>query len=388
MIRKLLIAAMVLVFIGLLGVGIVLPPIVDARLNKVRSHSFRPSQRAQNLHKTLCAVDLHADSLLWKRDLLVRNKTGCVDVPRLIEGNVGVQAFTIVTKVPHGVNIERNNSDSDLISLLCVGEFWPIPAWFSLRERATYQADRLQQMAAASDGKLTVIKSAKDLEAYMQRRKSDPHCTAGFLGIEGAHALDGNLDNIDVLYDHGVRMMAPTHFFDNDIGGSAHGLAKKGLTEKGKEMIRRMQAKSMIVDLAHASPAVIRDALAISKKPMIVSHTGVKGTCNNTRNLSDAQIQAIAATGGLIGIGYWSQAVCGTDASAIARAIRYTANKVGVEHVCLGSDFDGATTSPFDASELVILTDALLKQGFSDDEIRLIMGGNALRLLKAELPRE
>lgn len=388
MIRKLLIAAMVLVFIGLLGVGIVLPPIVDARLNKVRSHSFRPSQRAQNLHKTLCAVDLHADSLLWKRDLLVRNKTGCVDVPRLIEGNVGVQAFTIVTKVPHGVNIERNNSDSDLISLLCVGEFWPIPAWFSLRERATYQADRLQQMAAASDGKLTVIKSAKDLEASMQRRKSDPDCTAGFLGIEGAHALDGNLDNIDVLYDHGVRMMAPTHFFDNDIGGSAHGLAKKGLTEKGKEMIRRMQAKSMIVDLAHASPAVIRDALAISKKPMIVSHTGVKGTCNNTRNLSDAQIKAIAATGGLIGIGYWSQAVCGTDASAIARAIRYTANKVGVEHVCLGSDFDGATTSPFDASELVLLTDALLKQGFSDDEIRLIMGGNGLRFLLEALPPE
>jgi len=387
-VRKLLLAAMVLLFLGLIGASIFIPPIVDARLNKVRAHQFSPSKRAQQLHQSVCAVDLHADSLLWKRDLLVRNKSGCVDVPRLIEGNVGVQAFTIVTKVPFGVNIERNSAGSDLITLLSVGELWPPPAWFSLRERALYQADRLQQLSSSSNGKLTVIKSAKDLELYLQRRKTDPKCTAGFLGVEGAHALDGDLDNIDVLYDHGIRMMAPTHFFDNDIGGSAHGLEKNGLTEKGKEMIRRMQAKSMIVDLAHASPAVIRDALAISTKPMVVSHTGVKGTCNNTRNLSEAQIKAIAKTGGLIGIGYWSQAVCGTDARSIARAIRYTANKVGVEHVCLGSDFDGATTSPFDTSELVLLTDALLKQGFTEDEIRLIMGGNALRLLSKALPAE
>lgn len=388
MIKKLLVATVLLLFLGLSGASILIPPVVDARLNKVRSHSFHPSKRAQQLHKTVCAADLHADSLLWKRDLLVRNEHGCVDVPRLIEGNVGVQAFTIVTKVPFGVNIERNSDGTDLISLLSVGEFWPLPTWFSLRERALYQADRLQQMAASSSGKLTVIKSAKDLELYVQRRERDPKCTAGFLGIEGAHALDGNLDNIEVLYDHGVRMMAPTHFFDNDIGGSAHGLAKKGLTEKGKEMIRRMQAKSMIVDLAHASPAVIRDALAISTKPMVVSHTGVKGTCNNTRNLSDAQIKAIAATGGLIGIGYWSQAVCGTDPTSIARAIRHAVKKAGVEHVCLGSDFDGATTSPFDTSELVLLTDALLKQGFRDDEIRSIMGGNTLRFLREALPAE
>jgi microsomal dipeptidase-like Zn-dependent dipeptidase len=182
--------------------------------------------------------------------------------------------------------------------------------------------------------------------------------------------------------------MSPSHFFDNDIGGSAHGLVKGGLTPKGKEMIKRMQAKPMIVDLAHASSAVIKDVLAISTRPVIVSHTGVKGTCNNTRNLSDDEVVGIARTGGVIGIGYWERAVCGTDAAAVARAIRYTVNLAGIEHVALGSDFDGAVAAPFDASGLIAVTDALIEQGFSDDEIRLIMGGNALRVLREGLPKQ
>jgi microsomal dipeptidase-like Zn-dependent dipeptidase len=235
---------------------------------------------------------------------------------------------------------------------------------------------------------LTVIKSVADLDEYLKRRAANPSCTAGFLGIEGAHALEGDLNNIDLFYDRGVRMMSPSHFFDNDIGGSAHGLVKGGLTPKGKEMIKRMQAKPMIVDLAHASSAVIKDVLAISTRPVIVSHTGVKGTCNNTRNLSDDEVVGIARTGGVIGIGYWERAVCGTDAAAVARAIRYTVNLAGIEHVALGSDFDGAVAAPFDASGLIAVTDALIEQGFSDDEIRLIMGGNALRLLREGLPKQ
>src|SRR6185436_4614468 len=103
---------------------------------------------------------------------------------------------------------------------------------------------------------------------------------------------------------------------------------KYGLTDKGKEMIRRMEAKGMLVDLAHASSKTIDDALTITAKPVVVSHTGVKGTCDNQRNLSDDQLKAIAKTGGVIGIGFWDTAVCGTDATAIAKAIRYTANLV------------------------------------------------------------
>ncbi len=119
---------------------------------------------------------------------------------------------------------------------------------------------------------------------------------------------------------------------------------------------------------------------------MVVSHTGVKGTCNNNRNLSDDQIKAIAQKGGLIGIGYWDTAVCGKDAKAIAKAIHYVANLVGVEHVALGSDFDGAVVAPFDTTGLVEITDALLAEGFSENDIALIMGGNTIRILKENLP--
>jgi membrane dipeptidase len=388
LIKRAMIAIVALLLIGLALFFLLAPSIVDRRLNAVRGTSLQaPSDRARKLHQSLLIVDLHADTLLWDRDLLARNTRGHVDVPRLIDGNVALQAFTIVTKVPRGLNIERNSDRTDSITLLAIAERWPVSTWSSLKERTLYQAGRLDSAAARSNGRLTVIRTATDLSQYLKRRAADPACTAGFLGIEGAHALEGDLNNIDVFFDHGIRMMSPSHFFDNDIGGSAHGLAKSGLTPKGAEMIKRMQAKSMIVDLAHASSAVIRDVLAISTRPVVVSHTGVKGTCDNTRNLSDDEIIGVAKTGGVIGIGYWEQAVCGSDAKAVARAIRYTANLVGIEHVGLGSDFDGAVAAPFDTADLVAVTEALIEQGFTDDEIRMIMGGNALRVLQEGLPK-
>jgi len=130
----------------------------------------------------------------------------------------------------------------------------------------------------------------------------------------------------------------------------------------------------------------LRDVTAIATRPLLVSHTGVKGTCNNPRNLSDDELRAVARTGGVIGIGLWETATCGTDAAATARAIRYAVQIVGVDHVALGSDFDGAVTSPFDASGWSLVTDALLKEGFSEQEIRKIMGENVVRLLRTDLP--
>jgi microsomal dipeptidase-like Zn-dependent dipeptidase len=231
-----------------------------------------------------------------------------------------------------------------------------------------------------------VIESSSDLHNYLERRRADAHLTAGLLSIEGAHALDGKLENLDVLYRAGYRMMSPSHFFDNDIGGSAAGVQKTGLTEKGREWVRQMEARHMIIDLAHASPKTIEDVLAMATRPVVVSHTGVKGTCNNNRNLSDDQIQAVAAKGGLIGIGYWETATCGTDAQAIVKAMRYVSDRVGVEHVALGSDFDGAVTEPFDTSGLVEITNAMLEAGYSEQEIRLIMGENVMGFLEVNLP--
>ncbi|MBX9573572.1 MAG: dipeptidase [Candidatus Obscuribacterales bacterium] len=365
------------------------PAVLDSQLNLVRpSKTVIVSDHAYRLHATLRIVDLHADSLLWNRDLLQRNNRGHADIPRLRDGMVCLQAFTIVTKMPFEMRLEGNSDKSDLITLLAIVEHWPISSWGSLTERALYQADKLQQFAKDSNGVFRIIRSKKDLDDYLISYGKSPGLLAGFLGIEGAHALEGDLRNVDVLYDAGVRMIAPTHFFDNDIGSSAHGLADNGLTEKGKQMIRKMQERRMVVDLAHASPKTIDDVVSIAKAPVIVSHTGVKGTCNNVRNLSDDQIRAIAKTGGVIGIGYWSTAVCGTDARAIARAIHYAVKKIGVDHVALGSDFDGATTVPFSASELTQLTQALIDEGLTDDEIKQVMGENAIRVLSDCLPRD
>jgi microsomal dipeptidase-like Zn-dependent dipeptidase len=142
----------------------------------------------------------------------------------------------------------------------------------------------------------------------------------------------------------------------------------------------------MLVDVAHASARTIDDVLQMAKRPVIVSHTGVRGTCDNNRNLTDEQLRRIAETGGVVGIGFWDTAVCGEDAAAIAKAIRYAANTIGTNAVALGSDFDGAVKTPFDVSGMALITEALLRENFSEDEIKQIMGGNVLRLLSENLP--
>jgi microsomal dipeptidase-like Zn-dependent dipeptidase len=366
-----------------------LPGIIEARMNPVREgdpHHAGVSTRATALHRQLTIVDLHADSLLWGRDLNKRGARGQVDVPRLIEGNVALQIFDLVTKSPKGLNIHRNEANApDDITRLALASHWPIETWRSLLQRALYQARRLRAFADASDGKLTLIASRADLDRYLERRAREPQITAGLLGIEGAHALDGDLANLDVVYDAGVRIMSVAHFFDNELGGSASGVKRGGLTALGKELITRMQEKHMLIDLAHCSPQVIDDVLAQAKGPVIVSHTGVKGTCDNQRNLSDDQLKRIAATGGVIGIGYWDVAVCGKSPAAIAKAVRHARDVAGAEHVALGSDFDGAVATPFDTAQLPRLTDALLAAGLSEHEVRMIMGENALRVLRAVL---
>jgi len=367
------------------------PAAVERRLNpRPERPPSPPSARARALHRRLTIVDLHADSLLWGRDLARRSGRGNVDVPRLIEGNVAVEGFTVVTKTPRGLNVSRNDDTTDDITLLAIGGRWPPRTWFSLRERALYQASRLRALADGAGGRFTLLLSRDDLARYLSRRASEGAITAGFLGLEGAHALEGDLGAVDALYDAGFRMIALTHFFDTEWAGSAHGVAKGGLTDRGRALVRRLEERRILLDLAHASPRTIADALAMASRPVVVSHTGVKGTCDNARNLSDAELRGVAATGGVVGIGFWGPAgegaVCGDDAAAVARAIRHAVSVAGIDHVGLGSDWDGAVMEPFDAAGLVALTDALLAAGFSEPEIEKVMGGNAVRLLGAALP--
>ena len=386
--KKILLLLAIILLLALLGFFTILPGQIEKSLNPViAAPPYPASEKAKALHQQLFVADLHADSLLWSRNLLERSTRGHVDVPRLIEGNVALQAFTIVSKSPRGLNIEFNEDKTDNITLLAIANLWPVATWTSLKERALFQARKLHEYAASSDGKLTLIKTKSDLANYALRRQKEQGITAGFLGIEGAQVLEGKVENVDVLFDAGFRMMSPAHFFDTEIGGSAHGVNKGGLTTIGKAVIKRMEEKKMFVDLAHASSATIDDVLAIATCPIIVSHTGVKGTCNNNRNLSDDQLRRIAKTGGVIGIGFWDTATCGTDAKAIAKAIRYAVTIAGIDHVGLGSDNDGSVTAPFDITGVVQITDALLADGFSEAEISKVMGGNVFRLLSENLPQ-
>jgi len=347
---------------------------------------YPASDRARALHAELWVADLHADSLLWGRDLLVRATRGQVDIPRLIEGNVALQVLAATTKTPRHLNIESNDDRSDDVILLALASGWPPATWRSLLARALHLAARAETMAGRSDGRFRIIRSTADLADHEAARLARPTTTAGLLAIEGAHALDGDPANVEVVADAGFRMMSPSHFFDNAFGGSAHGRLQGGLTRAGREMIERMEARGMVVDVAHASGATIDDVLAMAARPVVVSHTGLRGACDNARNLTDKQARAIAETGGVLGIGFWQTACGGDDVASIARAIRYAVDVAGVEHVGLGSDFDGAVRVPFDASGLVQLTDALIATGYSDLEIGRIMGGNVKRLLSDVLP--
>jgi membrane dipeptidase len=385
--RRLGYAALLAVLAGLAIFFFVLPGLVDKLINPVlEPPPYKASPEATNLHGGLLVADMHADSLLWGRDLNQRWDRGQVDIPRLSEGNVALQVFSVVTKSPRGLNIEKNSGDTDDITLLAIAQRWPLRTWFSLKERALYQANRLHAMASDADGKLVIIRSQRDLRIFLKRRVLEPELVAGMLSIEGAHVLEGDATNVEAMFDAGYRMMSLAHFFDTELAGSAHGVDKGGLTDLGRDVVKRMEGKRMILDLAHASDRQIADVLAVATRPVVVSHTGVKGTCDNHRNLSDEQLKGIAKTGGLIGIGFWQTATCGKDAAAIARAIKYTADLVGIDHVALGSDFDGAVPEPFDASGLVKITEALIASGFSRDDIGKVMGGNEIRFLLENLP--
>jgi membrane dipeptidase len=386
--RKLPFVLLLLAVLGALAFFTVAPSVAEWLFNGTRVRGpYRASERGRALHASLLVADMHADMLLWDRDVLARSARGHVDVPRLAEGGVALQFFSVVSHTPYAANYESNPEGLDGVTAIAFAERWPLGALRSLRERALYQARKLREAAARSGGRFTVIQTAGDLARFVERRKGDPQLVAGLLGAEGAYPLEGDVNNVDVLFDAGFRMMAPTHFYDNEWGGSAHGVGKTGLTEKGREMVRRMEARGMLVDLAHASESTIDDVVAVSTRPIVVSQTGVKGTCDNNLNLSDEQLRKIAAKGGVIGIGYWDTATCGTDARAVARAIRHAANVVGVEHVALGSDFDGTVTEPFDTTGVVLVTDALLEEGFTEEEVGRIMGGNVFRLLAETLPR-
>lgn len=386
--RRLLAAALVL---GLIGVGwTLLARELEGLVNRIEPVALPAiSPRARALHAASLVADLHADSLLFERDLLERGRHGHVDLPRLREGGVGLQVFAVPTVVPVGANIDRTERGRlDLIGLAGVVQLSPM-AWRGPTGRALQRARELRRTVERAGGELLWIGDRGDVARLLEAREHGEHGEGpigALLAIEGGHAMESDPAAVQTLFDAGYRMIGLAHFFDNDYAGSAHGVEQGGLTPLGRRTIQEMEARGIVVDLAHLSPRAMDETLAIATRPTVFSHGGVRGTCDNARNLDDAQIRRIAEGGGVIGIGYWDIAVCGRSPGDIARAIAYVASLVGAEHVALGSDYDGATTVGFDTSALPAITQALLDVGLSERDVRRILGGNVLRLLSQVLP--
>ncbi|MDO5641850.1 MAG: dipeptidase [Paracoccus sp. (in: a-proteobacteria)] len=389
MLRKIAIAVTGLIIIAALAFFTFAPAYVERSLNPVAvSETGWPvSPEAVALHDRLVIGDWHSDALLWDRDLLKRVDRGHTDIPRLQDGNVALQVFTAVTKSPSGLNYGQNSAEApDDITRLFMGQLRPMRTWSSLLERALEQSAQLHAMARRDPQALIIIRSRKDLAAHLDARANGAKTVGALLGTEGGHPLEGDAANLDLLYRAGFRLIGLTHFFDNDLGGSLHGESGQGLSDFGHQVVAGMMARNMVIDLAHASPQMVRDVLAIEGTRPIVSHTGIHGHCPSRRNLSDDLMRAVAAKGGVIGIGYWQDVTCGATPAAIAASISAAIALLGEDHVSLGSDYDGSVTVPFDAAGLPALTQALMDAGLTEARITKVMGGNMMRYLAETLP--
>lgn len=364
-----------------------IPTYEDKKRNLVTAYTPVNDKSVIDLHNHLFVADLHADTLLWSRNISSEHRYGHIDIPRMLKGNIGLQVFSVVTKTPRDLNLLSNDDKTDNITMLAIAQRWPIKTWNSLLQRALFQADKLHTAETNSNGQLKIIRNRQDLQRLITLKKNKQQVIGAVLSLEGAHALEGKLKNIDLLFRQGYRIIGFTHFFDNELGGSAHGIHKGGITQFGLNVLHRMNQLNMLIDISHASPNLIDDILKHSLRPVIATHTGIKSVCDQgLRNLSDEHIRKIADSGGVVGIGFWPGAVCSQDVSGLIKSIRYVVDLVGENYVALGSDFDGNVQTPFDAANINIITRALVQAGFSESQIQKIMGENIANVLLNVLP--
>lgn len=231
-----------------------------------------------------------------------------------------------------------------------------------------------------------LVRTRDDLDELLERRDAGEEVTGGMFSVEDLQNLEGDLANLEELYDAGMRMAGFTHFFDNEVAGSMHGVDKGPLTDLGREVFDEMEERGIIVDIAHASHPAIAEMLERATNPVVASHGGVQATCDVNRNLTDEEIRGVAATGGVVGIGYWDAAVCELTPAAVVDAIEHVIEVGGVETAALGSDYDGATTVAWDTSQIAVITQELRDRGHSEEDIAAIAGGNTLRVMREVLP--
>jgi membrane dipeptidase len=226
------------------------------------------------------------------------------------------------------------------------------------------------------------VRTAAEVEAC-----SREGAIAALLGIEGAHALEGDLDNVDVFARRGVRYLGLLHFSANEAGYPAYGRGRSdgdGLTPWGFDLVRRCEAAGILVDLAHLNRRGFLDACSVATRPPIVSHTGVLGAFEHWRNIDDDQLRAVADKGGVVGVIFCPRYVGGDGLGPVIKHMLHILNVVGEDAPALGSDWDGfivPTRQLADPRGLPLLTDALLQAGVPDRVVAKILRGNVLRVL-------
>jgi membrane dipeptidase len=327
------------------------------------------SSEAQAIHAEFPAIDLHADTLMWSRwlgyDLHTRHEPplwraalgGHVDLPRMRDGGMGAQFFGLVS-----VPIARRMR--------------------GLARIVHEQIDTLEQQIASQPGAIRLVRKAHEIEECRVEG-----VLGALLGIEGAHALEGDLDQLDAFAHRGVRYLGLLHFSSNEAGCPAYGRGRRddhGLTPWGFDLVRRCEAAGVLVDLAHINRRGFLDACAVATRPPIVSHTGVLGAFEHWRNIDDAQLRAVADKGGVIGVIFCPRYVGGDGIEPVVAHMKHILEVVGEDAPALGSDWDGfivPTRELADPRGLPLLTDALLGSGIPARVVGKILRGNVMRVL-------
>ncbi len=335
------------------------------------------SREAVEIYQASDVIDLHIDSFIWNRiwgyDLTARHDHGLlrahfysqVDFPRILEAGVTGATWVITTNPLRSASGRVEAFERNLAAL--VRQFEAVPEQFAVvRTAAEYRAAR----AAGKHG--------------------------AFLGVQGGNALDGDLGVLDRIDASLLLRVTLVHLSSSKLGVTSSPLAfggeHAGLSDLGRELVRRLDEKNVFVDLAHISRQGFFDALEVHdrSKPVLVTHTGIDAVHRHWRNLTDQQIRAVADLGGTIGIMYQSSflgdPIWGGKLASIVDHMAHVIQVVGEDHVSLGSDWDGAISPPRDLPtclELPRLAEEMLRRGWSPGRIGKVLGGNALRTIAA-----
>jgi membrane dipeptidase len=323
-----------------------------------------PSEEALRIHRESIVIDLHVDTLIWPRDLNRESDSGHLDFPRMRKGGLDGAAFTIPTRF------------FGLAGLKAMRDARPPKTWFSPWERYRYQVEAMRSFVASAKGRVRIATSPDEI-----RRNHREGVLSVFHGIEGAHALEGDLSRVHRLASDGVVFIGLVHLWRNDFGAGSFG-PDGGLTDLGRELIDTMNEAGLMVDLAHADSKTFDEALERTRLPPMVSHTGARAVHDTWRNLSDEQIRTVAKRNGVIGVMLVPPALDQLDLFEAFRHLAHIVDVGGEECAAIGSDFDGTWKAPIDVTGLPQLTELMLRAGWGEGRIKKILGENVLRVLE------